>query len=477
LTFEKDNWTGTESQTPTPKIEIFLPSNTSFSRPDLTFLPDINAGARSKLQSYSFTESVDDLIGSFSFSTLSGEHEHKDIYDLIPIRTIIKIFEGGERAAFVGIIRRRRISKQMTAQGIKPVITFSGKSITSCVTEYMVSLDVRIYRVMDAVSKNKDLNRRLSETTSIKEFLKITWDHFKNISNKLNEERNGVTNTEIANIIERTLGGFENFVKVEGENQNIRYNVASIFYNESNNNIADVWRNILPKNTYEMFARCDNGEPKIIVRQVPFGDPESNYIDWRNLDLYVISPISLTAYDLEQNDENVYTAFSSYVIGSAKSRQFYQAVSQEGPDDIVRYNDEKVRIYGFRPLEIDFMGYDRRRNTENNNIDPLTKAIQKLNELAAYWYGRNDDMYSGSLTLCTDFKKVEMNPKIGCRAKFLGGEFYINKTEHTWTYLGTPTIKLSISRGMVYSDNGKMRDGEGGIVSNVGSKYKELEKV
>jgi len=482
MEYAKKLWTGVEWQTPTPRIEIYLPSTASTfgegSKPDFAFEPDEKAGAWAKLLSYNFTEAVDDIEGSFSFSAETGEDatHKKSIYDLIPIRSVVRIFEGGKAAAFTGIIRRRKFSKQMTPQGVKKSIVFSGKSLTSCISEYMVSLDVRIYKAADSVSKNIDVNVKLSEAKTIADFIRITWKHFNDVSLGMNEDLNGVTNTEIAEVIKRFMGEeTEDFVVVDGQEKDIRYNVAAIFYNAANNNIADVWRNILPQLAYEIFSRCEDGKPKIIIRQTPFGDPKNDCADWNSLDIYEISPVSLTAYELEQNDDNVYTAFAAYVIGSSMDRNFYMAANQEGADDRVRYNSEKVKIYGFRPLEIDFMGYDRRGNTGNNGIKPLTEAVKQLNELAAYWHSRNDDMYSGSLTLCTDFKQPETNPRAGCRIKFLGGQFYVNKTDHSWAYGGTPTIKLTVSRGMLYDERGKMRDGASGIIAGIADKYKEIE--
>jgi len=471
LTFEK-HWTGTESQTPAPKIEVFLPTNKTSSVPDYTFLPNTGTGAWSKLQNYNFTESVEDLEGTFSFATEYGEVNDVDIFAIIPIRAVIKIFEGADRPVFIGIIRRKKISKQMTSQGLRKTITFSGKSITSCIAEYNVSLDMKIQGIADAVSKQKELVNNLAKgSLTIKEFMIISWDYFREVS-----ETAGISTSGLAEIINRHIGSPVDFINVTGSEQNIRYNIACIFFNAGNNSIANVWQNILPKDAYEIFYRCEKGKPKIIVRQVPFGDPENNCADWQNLDLYVIDPISLTAYDMDRNDENVYTVFASYILGSAMSREFYMAVNQDGNDETVTRNEDKMKIYGYKPMELTFNGYDMQGNTGDAEVDSLTKTIKKLNELAAYWYSRNDDMYQGSITVITDFKNPTTNPRVGCRAKFLGGEFYINKTEHSWVYLGTPTIKLSVSRGMVYDETGMMRDGENGIIQDIGRKYAELNR-
>jgi hypothetical protein len=470
LEIQKDQWTGLEHQAPSPKLEIFKPGNTG----KITYSADVNAKSYSNFLEYAFSEAVDDLEGSFSFAVENDEvkQDGKTVFDIIPIRSVVKIYEGDlEKPAFVGIIRRRRIGSAMTSQGVKRTVTFSGKSIISCIAEYAVSLDVRIQGVADSLSKVKDLTVKLAHSgLTIKDFMKETWEHFKKVS-----ETAGISTEGIADIIKNYIGTFDDFVTVSGKNQSVFYNIAMPFYNESNNLIANVWRNILPKPVYEIYSYCDDGNPKIVSRQVPFGDSESGD-DWKKLNLYLISPISLISYDLSQSDEEVYTAFMSYIIGSARDRSFYMAVRQTGEDDIVSHNVEKQKIYGFKPLEISFTGYDRQGSTGNKDADHLTKVLKELNKTVASWYSRLDDMYSGTITICTDFNKPETNPRAGHRAKFMGGEFYITRTEHAWNFGGTPTMRLSVSRGMIYDDDGKIVSGDEGIISNVGRRFRELEE-
>ena len=319
------------------------------------------------------------------------------------------------------------------------------------------------------MAKTTDLTTKLAalDPLSIKQFMKITWEHFKGVA-----EKSGIATTGLANIIGEFIGSFDKFVDVQGEEQDIHYNVAMPFYNERNNLISQVWRTILPEPAYEIFARCDGGEPRIIVRLAPYGDPENGYSDWKKLFVYEISPLSLVSYELDQGDEEVYTAFSAYIVGSAMDRQFYLGVNQDGNDDKVEHLTEKQKIYGFKPLEIDFMGYDRNGNAKNQKLADLTKAVKKLNKLSSYWYSRMDEFYSGSVTICTDFNRPETNPCAGHRAKFLGGEFYITRTDHSWNFGGPPLIKLSVSRGMEYGGDGGMTKALG----NTGKRYGELEE-
>jgi hypothetical protein len=150
----KSDYKPVTCQTPTPIIKVYLPTNTSTSEPDYTFKADETAGVLSNLQSYNFTESVNDLEGNFSFSVKNGEIEGKSILDLITIRSVVKIFECNDKdvclPSFVGIIRRKKINEQMTNSGLKKTVVFSGKSVISCITEYQVSLDVRISNVLVA---------------------------------------------------------------------------------------------------------------------------------------------------------------------------------------------------------------------------------------------------------------------------------------------------------------------------------------
>jgi len=278
----KSDYKPVTHQTPCPVIEIYLPDNSSTSEPDCTFRADAGDGALSKLQGYNFTESVSDLEGNFSFSVKNGEIKGKSIFDLITIRSVVKIYEGTEYyPAFVGIIRFRKINKQMTNSGLKEVITFSGKSVISCISEYQVSLDVRISNVLVASkSLNYELTDKLLKADDIAKYISVTWNYFLEISDRLNENKKsdkggvGIVTTHIGQIINKYIGETKKpkgeempeplpFVTVTGDTS-IKYKLGSTFMNQSNNSVADCWRSVLPKSAYELFAYCDN----IIIRGV-----------------------------------------------------------------------------------------------------------------------------------------------------------------------------------------------------------------
>jgi hypothetical protein len=391
---------------------------------------------------------------------------------------VINIYEDdGEIPAFRGIIRKRHIGATMTSSGVKKSVIFSGKSVISCITEFMVPLDIRISEVSNSISKTKTLQSKLSkDSMPVKEFMEMTWEYFREVSDEVSKS-SGFVNGRLLDIIddEKFIG--KDFIQVTGKETTLQYPVATMFYNQANNYITDVWGNILPKPVYELFARfdVDANKPVIVARQVPYGDPDNGNEDWKNLEpLYHIDPVFLTAYDLEQSDEEVYTAFNSYVIGSPKSKEFYQVVSGK-VDTYAAISEEKSAIYGFRLLSVSFTGFDRMTNDDedpNNRANKLGNALETLNKRIKYWYERIDEIYSGTITLITNFKDLSKNPKAGCRVSFLGGQFYVEKSSHSWNYGGTPINILTVSRGMIYDDKGKIKE----KISEIGKLYGELEE-
>ena len=67
----RKQWKGFEHQAPNPKIEVF--TRGIKGEADITFTADIRAGVFGGLSGYTFSESVEDLEGSFSFSVVNDE--------------------------------------------------------------------------------------------------------------------------------------------------------------------------------------------------------------------------------------------------------------------------------------------------------------------------------------------------------------------------------------------------------------------
>ncbi|MDR1904035.1 MAG: hypothetical protein LBQ88_17330 [Treponema sp.] len=462
---------GIKTQFPNPKVEIFTGGNPD--KADLTYEGLAKDGVQSNLLGYTFSEGVEDLEGSFSITVENEKIGGRTSYDSIPLRSVVKIYEADDKnPAFIGIIKRRQLKSSMTGQGPKRTIMFMGKSIISVISEYAVSMDLRI-AFTDPEKESRQLTENLSKKElSIKSFMKETWDDFF---------KQGEANTEsaasIKKIIEDFIGGFDSFVSGDNE-RTLHYNITGAFYSEGNNTIDQLWRNVLPQPLYEIFAYCDRdtGKPMIKAREEPFGFPDTDNQDWHNLDIYEIDPLDLIDYDINQSDEEVYNVFMSYLLGSPMSHDFY--LGSQSKQEIMLVKDEaKLSLYGYKPLQVSFRGYDK----QGAETDSLEDIFKKLAQKTRYWYGRLDEMFSGTITVITDFIKdrdhnTDRNPRIGCRARFLGGEFYINKADHRWNYGGTPTVTLAISRGMIYTNKGYQVSGGAGVLSDIGKQFKELER-
>jgi hypothetical protein len=193
---------------------------------------------------------------------------------------------------------------------------------------------------------------------------------------------------------------------------------------------------------------------------------------WTGLHLTEVEAVKLTSFDLELSDDEVYTAYYSYLEGSVLSQEAYVTLSQltKSGDQTVCIDSDKLAIYGYRPLEVNFRGYARVGTDSTRNNDIL-KAFSALNLRMKEWYGNIDKMHAGSITLTTDFIKPEKNPRAGERLGFIGGQFYIKSTDHSWAYGGTPTIVCTVNRGAKYSKSGAFV----GEIENAGKTLVELE--
>ncbi|GHU65089.1 hypothetical protein FACS189447_03400 [Spirochaetia bacterium] len=437
-------------QAPSPKIEIYNPENSE--TPFLTFDRTGTRGAYTGLLSYTYSDGVDDLDGSFSFTVENDIKNNVSIFDMIWPRDIVKIYEDTEKPVFIGIMKRKKINAAMTERGVRRGIQFSGYNILSAVSNFILSMDIKIMNVNDAQIESKKLTTALArengEHLDILTFLKETWEAYTELS--LNGHK--ISDSGMVKIIEKfILKDDGSFFEVNNNDSEFAYNIANSFYNQGQNKIMEIWRNILPSPIYELFPRINaSGTPKLVVRETPF-DAES----WKTLNKYEIDPLDLEDYDLTQSDDEVYTVFNSFLEGSVLSHDQYTIISQvvHGGDSTIKMNVDKLGLYGYRPLEVSFRGYARKDNVDGDNNSNIINRFAELNERVMYWYSRLDEMLSGSISIATDFHATK-RPRSGERAGFLGGEFYINKTERSWSYGGTPKTNLTVTRGMKYNQDG-----------------------
>ena len=100
--------------------------------------------------------------------------------------------------------------------------------------------------------------------------------------------------------------------------------------------------------------------------------------------------------------------------------------------------------------------------------------MRSLGEMLKRWYEYNDEFHTGTLRFMTIDNKAGdsglRNPRVGERMSFLEGEFYIEESEHSWSYGNPMETRLSLSRGFVYGGDGlpvRAINNMGRLLSNI----------
>lgn len=419
-------------------------------------------GGYTQLLDYSFSEKTGDLNGSFNFSIAGGDN---NLFDKIKPLHIVKIFEGSNIPCFTGIIKARNLSCSMGDSGVRRSISFSGNSITSLIANFQLIMDLKflhVLKVQDADSLNKELiiniaELQANENLTIKQFLDLTWKTYLNytgVAGKVSPaESADKTKSAPSNILVYTIiKNFmtENFFEI-GNAAPLPIPIANAFFNQDINTVLQIWQTILSPPVYEIFSRVNKeGKTRVVVRETPFDSK-----DWINLPIYEIKSYVLKDYSLRLSDEEVYTAFLGYIEGSELSPDQYviieEADANKRDGSIISKDNKKFNIYGLKLCQVGFRGYHK----DKQEMQQTVNAMKNFSERLKKWFGKLDEMYTGSATIINTFDDDYKNrPHCGGRVKFLGGEFYIQGVEHRWSYGGAPVINLSLIRGGIYDGKG-----------------------
>ena len=473
-----------EWQSPNPKIEIF-----SYKKPDspvIVLVPkeNVSPGFCNGLISYSFSESVSSIEGGFNFTIQEDpDGSGYTAYDRIRNMFVIKIYEGSDRTpAFVGVIHKKRVGKNLTDKGVRNTTSFSGESIAGLLARFQIAMNLRIMNIKDVESENTKLTIKLSSMKlNPKTFMKQTWEDYTGMTVSGMGKEVVLSNTVVSQMIENFMG--TDFLETSDTDAEFPYPIAYAFYQQGINSITGIWQSLLPPPIYEIFSRVDkSGNCKIVARESPFDSDDLSLngvtfsSKWTSLRITEVAPVKLTSFDLEISDEEIYTAYYSYLEGSVLSQEQYVVIDQlsKSSDQTVCIDSDKLSIYGYRPLEVNFRGYARQDPSNGKSTDVNNNILDKftaLNLRMKEWYGNIDKMHAGSITLTTDFINPEKNPHAGERLGFIGGQFYIKAADHSWAYGGTPTIVCTVNRGAKYSKSGAFV----GEIENAGKTLIELE--
>jgi hypothetical protein len=243
------------------------------------------------------------------------------------------------------------------------------------------------------------------------------------------------------------------------------YKMAVGLYQEGQNDIWSIWKTILPPPLYELFGRWDyeSNKYQIIARQAPF-----DASDWSDLPITEMNDLVLADYSVGRDDSEVKTFFYAVLYGGSLDRN--QVLTLEKYSKTRKINEDKWPMYGYRPMELSFRYYNRDPDAGQKSEEDI---LHKVSEMLYNWYSKNDELLNGQISIITIYDdKIMQCPRIGERLSFLGGEWYIERAEHTWSMGKFPKTLLSVTRGYVY-DNGNLS----GPITGLGKKVQQAEGV
>lgn len=492
----KDSKSAIISQTPSPKIAI-IDQDTSLSVVTFGFEADDS----NFLQGYSFSFGTDDSSGSFDVTLYPQESKgvqfggkfnkngfvKEYLFDVIKPFMIVKIWENRNDTcpSFVGVIHSKKFVAQAGANTNRR-INISGTSIAGLVSTLKINLSFRASAISKQLISQEALDKKLTVTlndkSNLSEIFGAIWESVSELAGKYHN----LTTPKIIEYIEKcsqdaygSKGSLPSMFSIE--ESKLKYPVACIFNGSDSDSFWDIIGKVLPTPIYEKFAVSSGSGIIIKIREAPF-DCTGNAYDgntgaWNSLEKISIKSELVKDFQIEQSDNEVYTAFFAYLAGAAVSQDFALALASQtdalGAADFVT-SAEKFSKYGYRPLEISFNGYgiaeNKQAGGEQNTSD--LDMMKNMSLRMRYWFENLDSMFSGSVTLATDFSEEKDNRIfVGKKISFLHGDFYVTKETHSWNYGGNPETKLTITRGGDYS-NGKYAE-----LKNVTERYIELKKL
>jgi len=464
------------------------------------------------IQSYTFSNSIDDIDGSFSITVKEDTRELAEgeqyFMDQVKKLDVVEIIENGS-VEFYGVVRT--ISIGATAGAMNKVITISGISAAGLLNMFSISTDVSSMSFLNPNGENAKVTNRIAKLfenvkkgddgVEVAEVFRIVYLALYNIANGMTynertrtwEKRKkeskdipfasfriqrifrfvfGVAHEDYQGTLDYNRELYSRPVDFLDCSLKFKYQLVSNLFNQSEVNIMSYFRGFLPAPIYEMFHSFDYyGRPKIIIREVPF-DPET----WSGMPSFVIDPSLITDYTLSQTDTNIFTAFFAYPAGAPGDRtQFRNANSADrNGNPIIQVDGKLVETYGFIPLDVNFIGWKPKDIEQTSVINvgiELSKRVQGyFKNLKDFWNGdvtfinmlENESREVAVKEYVKDkevntkivSKKVSKNPRIGQKVKLCGLEFYVTNSTHSWRYGEPCKINLHIERGGKYDSNG-----------------------
>ena len=445
-----------------PKVRIVRPdykSNASETE-IIVFSADGASGSSTDMIAYSFDESIENVDGQFSI-TLVPTVDKNGLSWVDKIKPMdIVFFEEDKQTRFAGVVSQVRYVAQMGDGGASRTIIVTGHGFGYLLSAFKLVMDYHLWTTgPNAQSASTQLITDLANAgDDAKSILKTIYDNFMKLCTTSDA---GASPAGIKALI-------QNYIDSDTEISSklkLFYKMAVGLYQEGQNDIWSIWKTILPPPLYELFGRWDyeSNKYQIIARQAPF-----DAADWSDLPITEMNDLVLADYSVGRDDSEVKTFFYAVLYGGSLDRN--QVLTLEKYSKTRKINEDKWPMYGYRPMELSFRYYNRDPDAGQKSEEDI---LQKVSETLYNWYSKNDELLNGQISIITIYDdKIMQCPRIGERLSFLGGEWYIERAEHTWSMGKFPKTLLSVTRGYVY-DNGNLS----GPITGLGKKAQQAEGV
>ena len=409
------------------------------------------------LISYNFKEALDTIDGDFSMTlTVEKDSERRTWLDKLRIRDLVLISEF-DRVQYAGYIDDIRLSAKMAGGG-KPdrKILVKGGNFGKMLSSFKLVLDQFLFAGVDAqaeISSTKLMDKlaQIKEKDSgIASALEAIYKDYIELALEMGNVNPGGRG------MKAILDYYVDYSSELSRDLKIKYAFAPTLYQVGENSILDIWRALVHPPLNELFGRWS---PLLSVLQLVFREAPFDADKWRDLEKNIIPPILVKSYDVGKSDQEVFTFYASVLPG--QPFDWKQAMAIDGASVII--DKEKWSKYGYRPLIVKNR-YFNRDQLENFSDQEVPKIMKNISTKMKKWFAENDEFVSGTLEMMTidpnewrDSKYSGLeNPRIGEKIGLLDGEFYVESSEHSWSYRSPMITKLSISRGYKYNPDGTL---------------------
>lgn len=404
----------------------------------VSFSSDIDSGYNNNLLSYSYTESMQNIQGSFSLSAV-----YSDDLDKIEVHDIVEIKEGvtsQRKTAFIGLIKNISYSQKMNDQGqVTSVINITGTNIFGIISTTKFVIDRAIIGNLcqdEAVTKFQSV---LSEAVKKDNSLGGTINAFIKAFTDLKKE-NQQNSTYYNDII--------NSITVDAGELKAKYPMTLGYLGGQQCTLWQLISQVVPPPVYECFLTLDSKETKyrLVVRECPF--MANTKLDEKELD-----DLYLKGSELHKKDNEVYSYYLTTIAGSGLNKNIIMLLN-DGQDDAgdtskennadkqqsnVAYLDKDVMSrFGYRPLivELGFFDNAQSQETASQVSQNISNALAKANK-------NNHKKLSGTIEALHDGEIWNVGTVIKSRGK----AFYIEQIDTSWSYGQAHTRRFYVTRG------------------------------